>query len=437
MLETIKNIFSVKDIRKKLLFTFLILILFRVGTFITIPGLDKIALNEQLGASSNGLTAMINLISGGAFSRLSIFAMTIGPYITASIVLNLLQFVIPSLEKLAKEGEEGKKKLSKYTKYLTIAFAFIEGLGLYFTYNTYLLTPLTYGAGKVLGFILFIVSLMAGTSLLTWLGDKITEHGIGNGISMIVFFGIVAGLPTTISSFAGIAGSGFTGILIFATLMVGLIAVIAGVVFVQKAERRIPVNYAKRVVGRKMYGGQSTHIPIKLAMAGVMPLIFAMSFMSFPSIIISLVTDVNNLTGFWKGVYTLFTASSSSPWYYLLGYAVIYMALIILFTFIYTMFIVNPVEIANNLKKNGGFIPGIRAGKNTSEYINSVLIKVTSAGALFLALIAILPIILQAFTNQSISFSGNSILILVSVSLEVLTSLETQMVSRNYSGFLG
>ena len=437
MLETIKNIFSVKDIRKKLLFTFLILVLFRVGTFITIPGLDKIALNEQLGASSNGLTAMINLISGGAFSRLSIFAMTIGPYITASIVLNLLQFVIPSLEKLAKEGEEGKKKLSKYTKYLTIAFAFIEGLGLYFTYNTYLLTPLTYGAGKVLGFILFIVSLMAGTSLLTWLGDKITEHGIGNGISMIVFFGIVAGLPTTISSFAGIAGSGFTGILIFVALMIGLIAVIAGVVFVQKAERRIPVNYAKRVVGRKMYGGQSTHIPIKLAMAGVMPLIFAMSFMSFPSIIISLVTDVNNLTGFWKGVYTLFTASSSSPWYYLLGYAVIYMALIILFTFIYTMFIVNPVEIANNLKKNGGFIPGIRAGKNTSEYINSVLIKVTSAGALFLALIAILPIILQAFTNQSISFSGNSILILVSVSLEVLTSLETQMVSRNYSGFLG
>ena len=437
MLETIKNIFSVKDIRKKLLFTFLILILFRVGTFITIPGLDKIALNEQLGASSNGLTAMINLISGGAFSRLSIFAMTIGPYITASIVLNLLQFVIPSLEKLSKEGEEGRKKLSKYTKYLTIAFAFIEGLGLYFTYNTYLLTPLTYGAGKVLGFILFIVSLMAGTSLLTWLGDKITEHGIGNGISMIVFFGIVAGLPTTISSFAGIAGSGFTGILIFAALMVGLIAVIAGVVFVQKAERRIPVNYAKRVVGRKMYGGQSTHIPIKLAMAGVMPLIFAMSFMSFPSIIISLVTDVNNLTGFWKGVYTLFTASSSSPWYYLLGYAIIYMALIILFTFIYTMFIVNPVEIANNLKKNGGFIPGIRAGKNTSEYINSVLIKVTSAGALFLALIAILPIILQAFTNQSISFSGNSILILVSVSLEVLTSLETQMVSRNYSGFLG
>lgn len=437
MLEAIKNIFSVKDIRKKLIFTFLILLLFRIGSFITIPGLDKMAINDQLGASSNGLSTMINLISGGAFSRLSIFAMTIGPYITASIVLNLLQFVIPSLERLSKEGEEGRKKLNKYTKYLTIAFAFIEGLGLYFTYKSYLLPELTFGAGKVLGFILFIVSLMAGTSLLTWLGDKITEHGIGNGISMIIFFGIIAGLPSTISSFANIAGSGFTGILVFIALIIGLIAIIAGVVFVQKAERRLPVNYAKRVVGRKMYGGQSTHIPIKLAMAGVMPLIFAMSFMSFPSIIIGLVTDVNSLTGFWKGVYTLFTASSSSAWYYLLGYAVIYMALIILFTFIYTMFIVNPVEIANNLKKNGGFIPGIRAGKNTSEYINSVLVKITAAGSLFLAAIAILPIILQAFTNQSISFSGNSILILVSVSLEILQGLQTQMVSRNYSGFLG
>ena len=437
MLEAIKNIFSVKDIRKKLIFTFLILLLFRLGTFITIPGLDKIAINQQLGADTNGLSTMVNLISGGAFSRLSIFAMTIGPYITASIVLNLLQFVIPSLERLAKEGEEGRKKLEKYTKYLTIAFALIEGLGLYFTYRSYLLTPLTYGAGKVLGFFLFMVSLVAGTSLLTWLGDKITEYGIGNGISMIVFFGIIAGLPTTISAFAGIAGSGFTGILIFIALIVGLVAVITGVVFVQQSERRIPVNYAKRVVGRKMYGGQNTHIPIKLAMAGVMPLIFAMSFMSFPGIIIGLVTDVNNLTGFWKGVYTLFNASSGSAWYYLVGYAVIYMALIILFTFIYTMFIVNPVEIANNLKKNGGFIPGIRAGKNTSEYINSVLMRVTTAGALFLALIAVLPIILQAFTNQSISFSGNSILILVSVGLEVLQSLETQMVSRNYSGFLG
>ncbi len=437
MLQSIKNMFSVKDIRNKILFTILILLIFRVGTFITIPGLDKILINQQLGASSNGLSAMVNLISGGAFSRLSIFAMTIGPYITASIVLNLLQFVIPSLERLAKEGESGRKKLNKYTKILTIAFALIEGLGLYFTYRQYLLAPLTFGAGKVVGLLLFLISLMAGTALLTWLGDKITEKGIGNGISMIVFFGIVAGLPSTIKSFMNIAGSGFTGILVFALLMVGLLAVVAGVVFVQKAERRIPVNYAKRVVGRKMYGGQSTHIPIKLAMAGVMPLIFAMSFMSFPTIIMSLVTDVENLTGFWKGFYTLFNASASNHWGYLVGYAVIYMLLIIAFTFIYTMFIVNPVEIANNLKKNGGFIPGIRAGKNTSDYINSILMKITAAGSLFLAAIAILPIILQAFTNQSISFSGNSILILVSVGLEILNSVETQMANRNYTGFLG
>jgi len=435
MFDSIKQVFSVKDIRKKILFTFAILLVFRIGTFVSIPGLDKVAINQKLGSGSNGLTAMINLISGGAFSRLSIFSMTIGPYITASIVLNLLQFVIPSLEKLSKEGETGRKKLSKYTKYLTIAFALIEGLGLYFTYRAYLLYPLSYGAGKVLGIFLFLSSLLAGTSLLTWLGDKITEYGIGNGISMIVFFGIVAGLPSTIKALANVAGTGFTGILIFVALIVGFLAVITGVVFVQKAERRIPVNYAKRVVGRKMYGGQSTHIPIKLAMAGVMPLIFAMSFMSFPSIIISLVTDTSKLTGFWKCVYNLFTASSGSHWGYLLGYAIIYMALIILFTFVYTMFIVNPVEIANNLKKNGGFIPGIRAGKNTSDYINNVLIKITSAGSLFLAAIAILPIILQAFTSQSISFSGNSILILVG--LEVLDSIEAQMVSRNYSGFLG
>ncbi len=436
MIEAIKNLFSVKDIRKKILFTVGILLLFRVGTFITIPGLDKITINQQLGADS-GIANMVNIISGGAFSRLSIFAMTIGPYITASIVLNLLQYIIPSLERLAKEGEEGRKRLSKYTKYLTIAFALIEGLGLYFTYKAYLLPSLQFGPGKVIGFLLFMVSLMAGTSLLTWLGDKITEHGIGNGISMIVFFGIIAGLPSTIGAFKGIAGSGFTGILVFIALIVGLIAVITGVVFVQKAERRIPVNYAKRVVGRKMYGGQSTHIPIKLAMAGVMPLIFAMSFMSFPSIIIGLVTDVNTLSGFWKVVYNIFTATSNSAWYYLVIYAVIYTALIIGFTFIYTMFIVNPVEIANNLKKNGGFIPGIRAGKNTSEYINGVLTRITAAGSVFLAIIAILPIILQAFTSQSISFSGNSILILVSVSIEILTSLETQMASRNYSGFLG
>ncbi len=435
MLQTIKDIFSVKDIRKKIIFTVFIILLYRLGTFITIPGIDKITVMEQLSSSSNGLTGMINLISGGAFSRLSIFAMTIGPYITASIVLNLLQVVIPSLERLSKEGEEGRKKLAKYTKYLTLAFGVIEGLGLYLTYKAYLLPELKYGAGAVMGAILFIGSLVAGTALLTWLGDKITEYGIGNGISMIVFIGIVSGIPGGASTLFNFAKGGITNTLIVVAIILAMIIVIACVIFVQQAERKIPVNYAKRVVGRKMYGGQNTHIPIKVAMAGVMPIIFAMSFMMFPSTIINLCTK-GNPTGFWSVVNNIFSVASGSAWYYLLAYAVIYMLLIIAFTFVYTMFIVNPVEISNQLKKNGGFIPGIRAGKNTSDYISKVLKYITAVGAVFLALIAVLPILLQSVTPMSITFGGTSILILVSVALEVLKNLETQMVSRHYTGFL-
>lgn len=435
MLQTIKNIFSVKDIRKKLLFTLFIVLLYRLGTFITIPGIDKISFMQQVGDASTGILATINLISGGAFGRLSIFAMTIGPYITASIVLNLLQVVIPSLEKLAREGEEGKKVLSRYTKYLTVAFGLIEGIGFYLNYRAYLLPELTYGAGAVLGAILFIGSLMAGTALLTWLGDKITEYGIGNGISILVFVGIVAQVPSGVSTLLSFASEGITSALIVAALAVVILLVLAGVIFVQQAERRLPVNYAKKVVGRKMYGGQSTHIPIKVAMAGVMPIIFAMSFMMFPGTIISLCTG-GNPTGFWLKVYNLFSISSNSHWGYLIGYSVIYMALIIAFTFIYTMFIVNPVEIANQLKKNGGFIPGIRAGKNTSDYISKVLKYITTVGAVFLAVVAVFPILLQGVTPVSITFGGTSVLIIVSVALEILKNLETQMVSRHYKGFL-
>ncbi len=435
MLQTIKNIFSVKDIRKKIIFTVFIILLYRLGTFITIPGIDKITVMDQLGASSNGLMGMVNLISGGAFSRLSIFAMTIGPYITASIVLNLLQVVIPSLERLSKEGEEGRRKLSKYTKYLTLAFGIIEGLGLYVTYKAYLLTDLQYGAGAIMGAILFIGSLVAGTALLTWLGDKITEYGIGNGISMIVFVGIVSGIPGGATTLFNYAKGGITNTLIVAALVFVMVFVIAAVIFVQQAERRIPVNYAKRVVGRKMYGGQNTHIPIKVAMAGVMPIIFAMSFMMFPSTIINLCTK-GNPSGFWKVVNDVFSVSSNSQWYYLLSHSVIYMLLIIAFTFVYTMFIVNPIEISNQLKKNGGFVPGIRAGKNTSDYISKVLKYITAVGAVFLAIVAVFPILIQGLMPISISFGGTSILILVSVALEVLKNLETQMVSRHYTGFL-
>jgi preprotein translocase subunit SecY len=434
MLQTLKDIFSVKDIRKKIIFTLFIILLYRIGSFITVPGINKVLFMEQVG-STEGILATINLISGGSFGRFSIFAMTIGPYITASIVLNLLQVIIPSLERLSKEGEEGRKILSKYTKYLTIALSLVEALGLYITYKTYLLAPLTYGSGKILGILLFIGSLVAGTALLMWLGDKITEYGIGNGISVIIFVGIISRIPSAATSLFSFAKEGITNTLIVVALVIAMIIVIAGVIFVQQAERRIPVNYAKRVVGRKMYGGQNTHIPIKVAMAGVMPIIFAMSFMMFPSTIISLCTK-GNPTGFWGVVYNIFAASQSTAWYYLVAYAVIYMALIVLFTFIYTMFIVNPVEISNQLKKNGGFIPGIRAGKNTSEYISKVLKYITTVGALFLALVAVLPVLLQGFTTFSITFGGTSILIVVSVALEMLKNLETQMVSRHYTGFL-
>ena len=433
MLQTFKNIFAEKEVRNKILFTIYIILLFRIGTYICVPGMNKIIFNEYIN-SAGGLAETINLISGGAFSRFSIFAMTIGPYITASIVLNLLQMVIPSLEQLTKEGEDGKKTLAKYTKWLTLAFAIVEGLGLYLNYRNYLLSSLQYGSGAILGFLLFMTSLTAGTALLTWLADKITEKGIGNGISVIVFVSIISRIPEGVNILAQYAKGGITQILIVALIVLIIIAVIVSIVYVQEAERRIPVNYAKKVVGRRMYGGQSTHIPLKLAMAGVMPIIFAMSFMMFPSVIIKLIAKTP--TGFWLKVYNLFSVAQGSKWYYLLIYALIYMFLTVAFTFVYTMFMVNPVEIANQLKKNGGFIPGIRAGKNTSDYISQVLTNVTSVGAVYLALIAVFPIVLQAVFPIQITFGGTSILIIVSVAMEMLKSLETNMVSRHYKGFL-
>ena len=434
MFETFKNIFSVKDLRKKILFTMFIILLFRLGSFITIPGVNKLAFMNEVGSSS-GLLGTINLISGGAFSRLSIFAMTIGPYITASIILNLLQMVIPSLEKLAREGEEGKKVLSKYTKYLTIAFSIVQAFALYMSYRSFLVPALTTGAGVFMGAALFIISLMAGTALLMWLSDKITEYGIGNGISIIIFVGIISGAPAAATALYGFATGGITNILIVAAMVIAMVLVIAGVIYMQQAERKLSVNYAKRVVGRKMYGGQNTHIPIKVSMAGVMPIIFAMSFMMFPSTIISYFTG-NNPTGFWGVIYNIFAIGQGSSWYYLVIYSLIYMLLIIGFTFLYTTFIVNPIEISNQLKANGGFMPGVRPGKNTSDYISHVLKCITMVGAIFLSLVAVLPILLQGFTPISITFGGTSVLIVVSVALEVLKNLETQMVSRHYKGFL-
>lgn len=436
MFKTISNAIKTPEVRKKLLYTLLLLIIFRFGCFITVPGVDTIALNA---GETNGIADLINIISGGAFSRLSIFAMTIQPYITASIVIQLLAMVIPSLERMVKEGgEEGKAKMNKYTKILTLVLAFIEALGLYFAYrnSNIFINP---------GFLtatLVVLALVAGTAFLMWLGEQITSKGIGNGISIIIFVGIISSLPNAAISIKDLiftqAGFSTTGLLIGLGIIIGAILLVAGVVFVQQAERRVPVQYAKKVVGRKMYGGQNSNIPLKLAMAGVMPVIFASSFMTFPAMLIQMfVSDTSTLTGFLNVLYNFSIATSSSNVHpgYTVANAVVYLLLIVGFTFFYTYATFNPAEVSNNIKKNGGFIPGIRAGKPTTDYLSAILSKITFFGSIFLAIIAIIPM-LSTFIGLNIAFGGTSILIVVGVALETVQQLESQLVMRHYKGFL-
>ena len=439
MFKTIKNAFKTPDVRKRILYTLLLIVLFRLGCFITVPGVNTVTLNEAMSGASNGIAGLIDLISGGAFSRFSIFAMTITPYITSSIVIQLLGMVIPSLEKLMKEGgEEGRNKINRYTKLLTVVLALIEGIGLFLTYKSYGIFVET---NFLTGF-LVVISLMAGTSLLMWLGDQITNKGIGNGISMIIFVGIISGLPSAVTMIwnliFGTRAFSTAGLLTSLCIIVGAIVLIAGVVFVQQAERRIPVQYAKKVVGRKMVGAQNTHIPLKLAMAGVMPIIFASSFMTFPAMIIQMfVPNIANETGFWSAIYkfSIATSTSAVPVGYTIANAIVYLLLILGFTFFYTYATFNPAEVSNNIKKNGGFIPGIRAGKPTTQYLSSIISKLTWFGGFFLALIAILPMLLR-FTNLNTAFGGTSILIVVGVALETVQQLESQLAMRHYEGFL-
>ena len=436
MFKTIKNALKTPEVRKKLLYTLLLIVIFRLGCYITVPGVDTITLADQMNSATNGVTGLIDTISGGAFSRLSIFAMSITPYITASIVIQLLSMVIPSLERLVKEGgEEGKNKVNKYTKIVTIILALIEGLGIFFSYKSSgIFLDTTFLGGAIT-----VISLMAGTALLMWLGEQITNKGIGNGISIIIFVGIVSGLASGITDVWNlIFGTGTfstLGLIKAVCLVVGMLALVAAVVFVQNAERRIPVQYAKRVVGRKMVGAQNTNIPLKLAMAGVMPIIFASSFMTFPAMIIQIFTQ--NPTGFWRVLYnfSIATSSSSVGIGYTIANAIVYLLLILGFTYFYTYATFNPAEISATIKRNGGFIPGIRAGKPTTEYLSSVISKLTLVGGVFLAAIAIIPM-LTRFTGLNIAFGGTSILIIVGVALETVQQLESQLVTRHYKGFL-
>ena len=438
MFKTIKNALKTPDVRKRILYTLLLIVIFRLGCYITVPGVNSITLNEAMN-SNNGIAGLIDIISGGAFSRFSVFAMSISPYITASIVIQLLAMIIPSLERLTKEGgEEGRKKINRYTKILTLVLALVEAIGVFVSYKSsgiFVNTNFATGA-------MVVIALVAGTSILMWLGDEITSKGIGNGISMIIFVGIISGLPSFVTTLWNLimtdAGFSTTGLLMAIGILIGAIILVAGVVFVQQAERRVPVQYSKKVVGRKMVGAQNTHIPLKLALAGVMPIIFASSFLTFPAMIIQIfVSDIGSKTGFLAGLYkfSIATSSSSVGIGYSIANALVYLVLIMAFTFFYTYATFNPAEVSNNIKQNGGFIPGIRAGKPTTEYLSSIISKLTWFGGFFLAIIAILPMLLR-FTSLNIAFGGTSILIVVGVALETIQQLESQLVMRHYKGFL-
>lgn len=426
MLDTLKNSWKIPDLKRKLLVTIGLLLIFRLGSRLPVPGLDASYFNDLLNKGGQ-LFGFMDVITGGAFRYATIFAMSITPYINASIIMQLLTIAIPKLEQLSKEGEEGRKKIGQWIRYATVILAFVEAVSITLGLRNALVPRL-----NVITFITVVLTLTAGTAFLMWLGEQITEYGIGNGISMLIFAGIVSAGPKgalyLVKNYQiGALGGGFIGILSIIAILAVFVAIITCVVWVNQAERRIPVQYAKRVVGRKVYGGQSTHLPIKVNWAGVIPIIFAMSIMMLPSTIISFAAPSST-----KSIIVFFK-NWPSHW----TYSVFYALLIIGFTFFYTYVQFNPVELANNMKKNGGFIPGIRPGKPTAEYIAKVLNRITWFGALFLALITIFPYIVGAITGVSgVWFAGTSVLILVGVALDTVRQIESQMLMRHYKGFL-
>lgn len=425
MIQTLRNAWKIPDLRKKILYTILLLVVFRFGSIIPVPGLDKAVLQSLVGAEGS-LFGFFDIISGGAFGNATIFAMSITPYINASIILQLLTIAIPALERLAKEGEEGRKKIAQITRYVTIVLGFIQAAGLYAALGTSVKEP------GILSFVVITLTFTAGTAFLMWLGELITEKGVGNGISLIIFIGIISRLDDGVKAIYNyMAGAHFSfwSILAMVILVAVSLLLVGFVVSVNEAERRIPVQYAKRVVGRKMYGGQSTYIPLKVAMAGVMPIIFAMSILSFPATLANLFGQPAAGT-FWFKFLSVFNPNG---WVY----AILYFILIIFFTYFYTSIQFNPIEMSNNIKRNGGFVQGIRPGKPTSDYIAKVLSKVTLIGALAIAVIAVFPIALNgAIPSMQISLGGTSVLIAVSVALETTKQLESQMLMRHYKGFL-
>ena len=428
MLQTFRNAWKIEDLRRKIIFTLFMVLLYRLGSAVLVPYVDtnllKTYFDTQLSSSILGL---YNVMSGGAFSTATIFALGIQPYINASIIIQLLCIAIPALERLSKEGgEEGRKKINNITRYSTVGIGLLQGYAYYVLISRNSL--LEANAPAVWAGIVIVVTFTAGSALLMWMGEQITEFGIGNGISIILFASIVSRFPSSILSLIRRAAAGSLSWIATILMLLDALAMIVLIVIVNDAERRIPVQYAKRVVGRKMYGGQSTHLPMKVNMSGVLPIIFAQSIASLPSTVITL------FGGNADNWFTRTFNSSTIP------YAIVYFLLILFFSYFYATIQFNPVEVANNLKKNGGFIPGYRPGKPTSEFIQKVLNKVTLFGAIYLGVIACVPIIISACSlaaaNTGISLGGTSIIIVVGVAIETVQALENQMLMRHYKGFL-
>lgn len=433
MLKTIRNAWSIPDLRKKLLFTLMIIIVFRIGSVIPVPFLDMSALATAMNGMNEGNTmlAYLNTLSGGAFANATLFAMGVTPYINSSIIMQLLTVAIPPLERMAKEGEAGRRKIGTITRYVTVGLGLVQGGAYWYYLHKSGVTVYTEGFSLVFSAIVIILVFTAGTALMMWLGEQINTNGIGNGISILLFAGIVAQLPYTLSmlgQFWKLAGEGSTQFYFLVPLWIVIfVAIVWIITFMQDSERRIPIQYAKRVVGRKMYGGQSSHLPIKVALGGVLPIIFASSILSIPGTI-NLFTKVKD--GFWGA---FFNAFDTSGWLY----NVLYFILIIMFAYFYTTIQYNPIEMANNLKSNNGTIPGIRPGAPTADYIRNILSRITLIGALFLAVIALVPSIYGSATGMGrMAIGGTSIIILVGVALETVKQLESQMMMRHYKGFL-
>ncbi len=429
MFETLRNAWKVTDIRKKILYTLLIIVIYRLGGYIPVPFLDSTAI-EQMITGSNNIFSYLNTLSGGTFGRATLLCLSISPYINAQIIIQLLTFAIPPLERLAKEGEAGRAKINQITKYTTLGIALLQSWGYYVALNSQGALTYTTGFSKVLSEIVIIACFTAGAMLVIWLGSLIDKKGIGNGISMLLFAGIIADIPSSFgTTFVVLAESGnAVQIALIPIIIIIFILMIAFIIFMDNAERRLPIQYAKRVVGRKMYGGQSTYLPIKIAMAGVMPIIFAMSVMSIPQTIEMFTGRPES--GFWAAFLNAF--SYTHP-----VYATLYFILIILFSYFYVSMQYNPVEIANNLRQNNGGIPGIRPGAPTAEYITRVLSRLILVGALFLGIVAIFPIIFAQITGVgNLALGGTSILIVVSVALETVRQLESQLMVRHHKGFL-